>query len=47
VLVVQQKRWRTRLTVRARVLNAIFCSGSVCRADRNQWRSARTPSNAP
>jgi cell division protein FtsI/penicillin-binding protein 2 len=46
VLVVQQKRWHTNAsTVGAQVLNAIFCNGSVCRADRaNQWLSARTPS---
>jgi penicillin-binding protein A len=42
VLVVQQKRWHTNAsTVGAQVLNAIFCSGSVCKADRaNQWLSA-------
>jgi len=42
VLVVQQKRWHTNAsTVAAEVLNAIFCNGSVCDANRaNQWLSA-------
>ncbi|MFI5315555.1 MAG: penicillin-binding transpeptidase domain-containing protein [Myxococcota bacterium] len=43
VLVVQQKRWHmTGSQVGAQVLNAIFCSGGVCRADRaDQWLAAR------
>ena len=50
VLVVQQKRWHTNAsTVAAEVLNAIFCNGNVCNADRaNQWLSAaRVPSSLP
>ena len=42
VLVVQQKRWHsTGSQVGAQILNAIFCSGKVCRADRaDQWLTA-------
>jgi peptidoglycan glycosyltransferase len=44
ILVVQQKRWHTTGSqVGAQVLNAIFCSGRVCRADRaDQWLAARS-----
>jgi hypothetical protein len=46
VLVVQQKRWHmTGSQVGAQVLNAIFCSGSVCNVDRaDQWLAARSAS---
>jgi len=51
VLVVQQKRWHTTGSqVGAQILNAIFCSGGVCRADRaNQWLAAElaSPKAAP
>jgi peptidoglycan glycosyltransferase len=43
VLVVQQKRWHTTGSmIGAQVLNAIFCSGNVCRIERaDQWLAAR------
>ncbi|HKC49148.1 MAG TPA: penicillin-binding transpeptidase domain-containing protein [Myxococcota bacterium] len=43
VLVVQQKRWHTTGSmIGAQVLNAIFCSGGVCRVERaDQWLAAR------
>jgi cell division protein FtsI/penicillin-binding protein 2 len=43
VLVVQQKRWHTTASkIGAQLLNAIFCSGGVCRVDRvDQWLAAR------
>jgi hypothetical protein len=43
VLVVQQKRWHmTGSMIGAQVLNAIFCSGGVCRVERaDQWLAAR------
>ena len=43
VLVVQQKRWHTTGSmIGAQILNAIFCSNSVCRVDRaDQWLAAR------
>jgi cell division protein FtsI/penicillin-binding protein 2 len=43
VLVVQQKRWHTTGSqVGAQLLNAIFCSGGVCRVERaDQWLAAR------
>lgn len=43
VLVVQQRRWHTTASqVGAQVLNAIFCSGGVCRVERaDQWLAAR------
>jgi len=46
VLVVQAKRWHTTASqVGAQVLNAIFCSGNVCRVERaDQWLAARTSS---
>jgi hypothetical protein len=46
VLVVQQKRWHTTGSmVGAQVLNAIFCSGGVCRVERaDQWLAARAAS---
>ena len=58
VLVVQQKKWHTTGSqVGAQILNAIFCSGGVCRIDRaDQWltadletpaASAATPTGAP
>jgi cell division protein FtsI/penicillin-binding protein 2 len=42
VLVVQPKKWHTTGSqVGAQILNAIFCSRGVCRADRaNQWLAA-------
>jgi len=42
VLVVQQKRWHTTGSqIGAQILNAIFCSGGVCRIDRaDQWLTA-------
>jgi len=42
VLVVQQKKWHTTGSqIGAQILNAIFCSRGVCRADRaNQWLAA-------
>ena len=42
VLIVQQKRWHsTASQIGAQILNAIFCSGSVCRVDRaDQWLTA-------
>jgi peptidoglycan glycosyltransferase len=48
VLVVQQKRWHTTASqVGAQILNAIFCSGSVCRIDRaDQWLTADLESPA-
>ena len=47
VLVVQQRRAHpTGSQVGAQILNAIFCSGDVCRADRaDQWLAARTASS--
>jgi len=47
VLVVQQRRAHpTGSQVGAQILNAIFCSGDVCRADRaDQWLAARAPSS--
>jgi cell division protein FtsI/penicillin-binding protein 2 len=58
VLVVQQRRWHTTGSqIGAQILNAIFCSGRVCRIDRaNQWltadleipaASAASPTSAP
>jgi penicillin-binding protein A len=46
VLVVQQRHAHpTGAQVGAQVLNAIFCSGDVCRVDRaNQWLAARASS---
>ena len=42
VLVVQEKRWHTTASqIGAQILNAIFCSGSSCRAERaDQWLTA-------
>ncbi|HXZ84089.1 MAG TPA: penicillin-binding transpeptidase domain-containing protein [Myxococcota bacterium] len=47
VLVVQQRHAHpTGAQVAAQVLNAIFCNGSVCRADRaDQWLAARAGSS--
>ena len=50
VLVVQQKRWHTTGSqIGAQILNAIFCSGGICRVERaDQWLTAdlETPAAA-